>query len=80
MRKMFLWFDETKIKLFGLNVHFICQEAAWWLQHHAVGMLFIMRESVSDQEFGKQGKKQNSGLIQEHLPPFKLSQPQRKAR
>lgn len=44
MRKMFLWFDETKIKLFGLNaVHYSCQEIAWRLQHHAMGMLFILR-------------------------------------
>jgi hypothetical protein len=38
MRNKIIWFDETKIELFGLNAK--CHGEAWWWQHHAVGMFF----------------------------------------
>jgi hypothetical protein len=43
MRNKILWFDETKIEVFGLNAKRHDSEA-WWWQHHAVGMFFSGRD------------------------------------
>ena len=54
MRNKIIWFDETKIELFGLNAkrhgwrkHYA---EAWWWQHHAVGTFFSGRdwETIQD--------------------------------
>ena len=68
MRNKIIWYDETKIELFGLNTkcHFLEETwhhpygEAWWWQHHALGMFFSGRawETTQDREKDERSKVQ----------------------